>query len=94
MMLAGQFVALWNSQVIVSLDVWRVSQTTFFKAQQPLLVIKRGLPGCGFVVVVPSCFHFTITSPTADLGKLRRVTMSLTDFLLMWQSTFEVPELY
>jgi hypothetical protein len=30
--------------------------------------------------VVPSCFHFTIMSPDADLGNLRRVTMSLTNF--------------
>jgi hypothetical protein len=85
MVLAGQFVALRNSQVIVSLDVWRVSRTTFFNAQRSPSVIKRGLPGRGFVVVVPSRFHFVITSPTIDLGKLRRVAMSLTDFLLMWQ---------
>jgi hypothetical protein len=37
------------------------------------------------VVVVPSRFHFTITSPTTDLGNLRRGAMSLTDFLLTWQ---------
>jgi hypothetical protein len=64
--LAGQFLALWNSQVIVSLDVWQVSQTTTFNAQHPLLVIKRSLPARGFVVVVPSHFHFTITSPAVD----------------------------
>jgi hypothetical protein len=33
MVLAGQFIALQNSRVIVSFDVWRVSQTTFFNAQ-------------------------------------------------------------
>jgi hypothetical protein len=32
MVLAGQFVALCNSRVIVSLDIWQVSQSTFFKA--------------------------------------------------------------
>jgi hypothetical protein len=86
MVLAGQFIALQNSCVIVSLDVWQVSQTTFFKARWPLSVIKRGQPCGSFLVVVPSSrFHFTITSPTIDLGKLRRVAMSLTDFLLMWQ---------
>jgi hypothetical protein len=74
MVLAGQFVALHNSQVI---DVWRVSRTTFFNARQSLLFIKYGLPSRGFVVV-PSHFHFTITSPTIDLGNLRRVAMSLT----------------
>jgi hypothetical protein len=79
--LAGQFIALRNSQVIV----WWVSWTTFFNTQRSLSVIKCGLPSQGFVVVVPSCFHFTITSPTIDLGNLRRVTMSLTNFLLMWQ---------
>jgi hypothetical protein len=64
MVLPGQFVALRDSWVIVSLDVWRVSRT-IFKARRYLSVIKRGR---GFVVVVPSCFHFTITSPTVDLG--------------------------
>jgi hypothetical protein len=60
--------------------------TTFFNAQQSLLVIKRGLSGRGFVVVVPSLFQFTtITSPTTDFDNLRRVAMSLTGFLLMWQ---------
>jgi hypothetical protein len=37
------------------------------------------------VVVVPSRFHFTVMSPTVDLGNARRVAMSLTDFLLIWQ---------
>jgi hypothetical protein len=83
--LAGQFVALQNSWVIVSLDVWQVSQTTFFNARRSLLVIKRGLHGHGFIVVVPSHFHFTITSPAVVLDKLRQVVMSLTDILLMWQ---------
>jgi hypothetical protein len=36
MVLAGQFVTLQNSWVIVSLDVWRISQTTFFNAQWSL----------------------------------------------------------
>jgi hypothetical protein len=85
MVLAGQFTALWNSRVIVSLNVWRVSQTTFFNARHSLLVIKCGRPGHGFIVVVPSHFHFTSTSPIADLGNLRRIAMSLTDFLLLWQ---------
>jgi hypothetical protein len=70
--------------LIVSLDIWGVSQTTF-NTQQSLSVIKRSLPGRGFIVVVPSRFHFTVTSPTINLGNLRRVAMSLTDFLLMWQ---------
>jgi hypothetical protein len=82
--LAEQFVALWNSWVIVLFDVWRVLWTTF-NAQWPLLGIKHSLPGHGFVVVVPSRFHFTITSPAIDMGNLRRVTMSLTDILLMSQ---------
>jgi hypothetical protein len=86
MALAGQFVALRNSRVIVSLDIWRVSRTTFFNSRRPLSVIKRGLPGHGFVLVVPSRFHFTITSRAVDLGNLRRVAVSLTNFLLMWQS--------
>jgi hypothetical protein len=68
MELAGQFMALQNSQVIVSLDVWRVPQTTFFNTRWPLSVIKRGLPGHGFIVVVPSRFHFTTTSLTVDFG--------------------------
>jgi hypothetical protein len=85
MVLAGQFIALWNSRVIVLHDVWRVSGTTFFNDRQSMLVIKRSLPGHGFVVVVPSRFHFTVMSPTVDLGILRRVVMSLIDFLLMWQ---------
>jgi hypothetical protein len=85
MVLAGQFAALRNSWVMVSLYVWRVSRTIFFKAQRPLLVIKHGLPGHGFIVVVPSHFHFTVTLPTIDLGNLRRLAMSLTDFLMMWQ---------
>jgi hypothetical protein len=32
MVLAGQFVALRNSQVIVLLGIWQVSQTAFFNA--------------------------------------------------------------
>jgi hypothetical protein len=83
MVLAGQIVALRNPWVIVSIDVWRVSRTTFFNTQQSLSVIKGGLPSHGFVVVVPSHFHFTIMSPTAHLGNLRRVAMTLTVFLLM-----------
>jgi hypothetical protein len=79
MVLAGQFVALRKSRVIVSLHVWRVSRTTFFNARRSLSVIKRGLPGRGFVVVVPSYLHFTTTSPTIDLGNMRRVAVSLTD---------------
>jgi hypothetical protein len=85
MVLAGQFIALRNSQVIVSLDVWRVSRTTFFNARWSLSLIKSSRPGHGFVVVVPSRLHFTITSPAVDLDNLRRVAMSPTDFLLMWQ---------
>jgi hypothetical protein len=85
MVLAGQFIALRNSVVIVSFDVRLVSRTTFFSARRLLSVIKCGLPGHGFLVVMPSHFHFTITSPTVDLGNLRRVAMTLTDFLLMWQ---------
>jgi hypothetical protein len=64
MLLAGQFIALRNSRMIVSLDVWQVSRTTFFNARWSLSVIKGGLPSRGFVVVVPSRFHFKITSPT------------------------------
>jgi hypothetical protein len=82
MVLAGQFVALQNSRVIVSLDVWQDSP---FQCLTVLSDIQRGLPGRGFVVAVLSCFHFTITSPTTNLSNLRRVAMSLTDFLLMWQ---------
>jgi hypothetical protein len=85
MVLAGQLIALRNLRVIASLDVWQVSRTTFFNARRSLSVIKCGLPGHVFFVVVPSRFHFTITSPTIYLGNLRRVTMALTDFLLMWQ---------
>jgi hypothetical protein len=84
MVLAGQIVALWNSRMIVSLDVWRVSRTNSFKARRSLSVIKRDLPDRGFVAVVPSRFHFTVTSPSADLGSLRWVAMALTNFLLMW----------
>jgi hypothetical protein len=83
--LAEQFIALWNSWVIVSLDVWRVSRTTFFNIRRSLSVIKRSLPGRGFIVVVPSRFHFTITSLTIDLGNVRMGAVSLTDSLLMWQ---------
>jgi hypothetical protein len=82
--LAGQFVALQNSPVIVSLD-WRVSRTTFFNAWWYLSVVKHGLPSYGFVVVVPSLFHSAIMSPAADMGSLRRVAMALTYFLPMWQ---------
>jgi hypothetical protein len=82
MVLAGQFIALQNSRVIVSLDVWWVSWTTFLNARWSLSVIKHGLPSRGFIVVVPSPFHFTVTSPTIDLGSLRRVAMSLTDLSL------------
>jgi hypothetical protein len=64
---------------------------TFFNAQRPLSVIKRGQTARGLVVVVPSSFHFSITSPTADMGNMKRVEMSLTDFLLM--PKFEVTEL-
>jgi hypothetical protein len=85
MALAGQFVVLRNSRVIVSLDVWRDSRITFFNARRSLSVIKCSLPGRGFNVVVPSRFHFTITFTAVDLGNLRRVALSQTDFLLMWQ---------
>jgi hypothetical protein len=57
----------------------------FFNAQQSLSVIKHGLPSHSFIVGVLSRFHFTIPSPTADLGNLKRFAMSVTDFLLMWQ---------
>jgi hypothetical protein len=85
MVLAGQFVVLRNSQVTISFNVWRVSRTTFFNAELSLSVIKCGLPSRGFVVVVPSRLHFIIMSPTIDFGNLRRVAMSLTEILLIWQ---------
>jgi hypothetical protein len=44
MLLAGQFVALRNSRIIVSLDVRRVSRTTFFKVRLYLSVTKRDYP--------------------------------------------------
>jgi hypothetical protein len=44
MVLDGQIIALRNSRVIVSLDIWRVSRTTFFKARRFLSVIKRAYP--------------------------------------------------
>jgi hypothetical protein len=72
MVLAGQFVALWNSGVIVSLDVGRVSRTAFFNAQRSPSVIKRGLPGGGFVAFVASLFHFTITFTSRRLGQLEK----------------------
>jgi hypothetical protein len=73
MVLAGQFITLQNSRQIVSLDVYRVSRAIFFNAQRFLSFIKRGLPGRGFVMVVPSRFHFTTMSPTT-LGKIYTVT--------------------
>jgi hypothetical protein len=79
MVLAGQFVAMQNSWAIISLNVWR---TTFFNTRWSLLLIKHSLLGRGLIIVVPSHFHFTITSPTANLGNLIRVAMSLTGFLL------------
>jgi hypothetical protein len=68
MVLAQQILALRNSWVIVSLDIWQVSQTTFFNSRRSLSVIKRGLPGHGFILVASSHFQFTIMSPAADLG--------------------------
>jgi hypothetical protein len=59
MVLAGQFVALKNSQVILSLDIWQISQTTFFNARWSLLVIKRGLPSCGCALTFPLHNHVT-----------------------------------
>jgi hypothetical protein len=85
MVLAGQFIALRNSQVSVSLDIWRVSRTAFFNVWRSLLVNEHVWPSYGFVLLVPSHFNFTNTSPTIDLGNLRKVTLSVTDFLLMWQ---------
>jgi hypothetical protein len=84
MVLPGQFIGLRNSWVIASLDDWRVSRV-IFNARQCLSVIKCGLLSRGFVVVVTLHFHFPITSPTVYLGNLRRVALSLTDLLLMWQ---------
>jgi hypothetical protein len=83
MELAGQLVALRNSQMIASLDIWQFSRTTFFNAQRLLSVIKRVLTSRGFVVIVPSRLHFKVMSPAVDFGNLRRAAMSLTDFLLM-----------
>jgi hypothetical protein len=79
MVLAGQFVST-AELTIVSLDIWRVSQTTFFNARWSLSVIKNGLPGCGCAFTFP--LH--IMSPTTDLGNLRSCNV-LTDFLPMWQ---------
>jgi hypothetical protein len=85
MVLPEKFVARRSSRMIISLDVWQVSRTTFFSARRSLSVTKLGLPSSGFVVVVPSHFHLKITSPSVDLGNLRKVAMSLTDLLLMLQ---------
>jgi hypothetical protein len=65
-----QFIALQNSRVIVS-------RTTTFSSRQSLLAIKQGLPD-RFIVVVPSRFHFTITSPATDMGNFRGFAVSLT----------------
>jgi hypothetical protein len=61
MVLGGQFIALQKLRVILSLDVWRVSRTTFYKAQRFLSIIKSGLPHRGFALIVLSLLHFMVT---------------------------------
>jgi hypothetical protein len=68
----------------VSLDVWQVSRTAFFNIRRSLS-LNAAYP---VVVLLWLCFHnfhLTIMPPTVDLGNLRRVAVSLTNFLLMQQ---------
>jgi hypothetical protein len=69
MVLAWQFIALWNPWVIVSLDVWWVSQTTFFNADSLCQSLNVAYPAvvslwlCLHVSTSKSC-HQTLTQVT------------------------------
>ena len=43
-----------------------------------------GLPLCGWAVVAPRCFHFTITALTVERGSSSRVEIWRTDLLERW----------
>ena len=50
----------------------------------PHSVILRGLPLCGWIAVVPNCFHFVIISLTVDCGIFRSEEISRLDLLHRW----------
>ena len=58
---------------------------TWFSTWQSRSVSLCGIPLCGWAVVAPRCFHFTITALTVDRGSSSRAEIIRTDLLERWQ---------
>ena len=59
-------------------------RTMHLSIRWPRSIILRGLPLCGWVAIVPNCFHFVIIPLTVDCGIFRRDEISWLDLLHRW----------
>ena len=59
---------------------------TLFHTRRSRSVSLCGLPLCGWAVVAPRCFHFTITALTVDCGSSSRAEILQTDLLERWHT--------
>jgi hypothetical protein len=76
--------AVWNSGVSVAMENRQFLCATHFSTQWSHSVSLCVLPPCGWAVVSPRCFHFTITALTVDRGSSSRAKMRWTDLLERW----------
>jgi hypothetical protein len=78
--------AVWNSVVSVSSEDRRLLRAMCFSPRRSLSVSLCGLPLCGWAVVTPRLFHFTITALTVDRGSSSRAEIWQTYVLERWHS--------
>ena len=73
--------AVWNSVVSVATENRPFLRVTCFSTWQSHSVSLCGLPLCGWAVVTPRRFHFTITALTVNRGSSSRAEIWQTDLL-------------
>ena len=70
--------------VIDSAESWIVCSYPLSNIRWPRSVILRDLPLCGWVAVIPNCFHFVIIPLTVDCGIFSSEEISRLDLLHSW----------
>jgi hypothetical protein len=78
--------AVWNSVLSVATEDRRFLCSMRFRTRWSRSVSLGGLPLCGWAVVAPRCFHFTITALTVDRRSFSRAYIWWTDLLERWHS--------
>ena len=76
--------AVWNLLVSVATEDRWFLHATCFRTRRSRSVSLCGLSFRGWDVVVPRCFHFTITALTVDRGSSIRAEIWWTDLLERW----------